>query len=90
MNGLLGFPAASMGGDTFVLAAKRVGLGADIGTLNKIVDLVNQGMSPDQAAEMIAFGGNGNMKMTDVLNNVINQKIQTKLQTPMFSGLLGR
>ena len=48
------YPAASMGGDTFVIAAQNAGLPTDINTLNKIVNLVNQGMAPEMAAKMIA------------------------------------
>ncbi len=80
MNGLLDYyPAASMGGDTFVLAAQKFGLPDDIHTLNKIVNLVNNGMSPDQAAETVAmfFGVNG--KLTDKLNQLVKQKISTKM-----------
>jgi hypothetical protein len=75
MNGLLDYPAASMNGDVFVLAAQEAGLGTDIGTLNKIVDLVNQGMSPKQAAKSIATSGN--KKMTDVLNDIVKEKISS-------------
>lgn len=46
-------PAASMGAGTFYSAALQAGLPTDHGTLNQIVDLVNQGYSPDQAAAQI-------------------------------------
>jgi hypothetical protein len=47
-------PAASMGGDVFVKAAQQAGLSDDVNTLNQIVDLVNQGKSPNEAALMVA------------------------------------
>ena len=46
-------PAASMGAEAFYSAAQKAGLPTDHGTLNQIVDLVNQGYSPDQAAAQI-------------------------------------
>lgn len=46
-------PAASMGAETFFNAAQKAGLPTDHGTLNQIVDLVNQGYSPDQAASQL-------------------------------------
>ena len=76
MNGLLNYyPAASMGGDTFVLAAQKFGLPDDTDTLNKIVNLVNSGMSPDQAAETIAKSSVGSKKTIDKLDDVIKQGI---------------
>jgi hypothetical protein len=47
-------PAASIDGNTFVKAAQAVGLSTDNSTLNKIVDLVNQGMSVTEAAKAVA------------------------------------
>ena len=80
MNGLLDYyPAASMGGDTFVLAAQKFGLPDDIHTLNKIVNLVNNGMSPDQAAQTVAMSFGVNGKLTDKLNQLVKQKISTKM-----------
>jgi hypothetical protein len=43
-----------MGAEQFYRAAEKYGLGADNKTLNKIVDLVNQGMSLDEAAQKVA------------------------------------
>lgn len=48
-----------MGGGAFHSAASRAGLPTDNATLNSIVDLTNQGMSPDQAAARVAAGGGG-------------------------------
>lgn len=48
------YPAASMGGDVFVNAAMQAGLPTDTQTLNKIVVLVNKGMSPTEAARAVA------------------------------------
>ena len=47
-------PAASMGGDVFVKAAQQAGLSDDPATLNQIVELVNQGKTPTEAAMLIA------------------------------------
>ena len=47
-------PASHMNGSVFTAAAARAGLPDDMGTLNKIVGLVNRGMTPDQAAASIS------------------------------------
>jgi len=47
-------PAANIDGNDFVKAAQAVGLSTDKSTLNKIVDLVNQGMSVTEAAKAVA------------------------------------
>lgn len=87
MNGLLNYyPAASMGGDTFVLAAQKFGLPDDTDTLNKIVNLVNSGMSPDQAAETVAMSFGASGKLIDKLDQLVKQKIATKMPI----GLLGQ
>jgi hypothetical protein len=52
-------PAATMDGNLFVLAAQKAGLPDDITTLNKIVELVNQGTPVDQAAMMVAQSQQG-------------------------------
>lgn len=54
-----GMPASNMGGDVFVKAAQQVGLPDDVATLNKIVDLVNQGKSPTEAASIVAGKAQG-------------------------------
>lgn len=46
-------PAASMDGGAFYNAALRAGLDTEAGTLNEIVDLVNKGHTPDQAAQAV-------------------------------------
>jgi len=46
-------PAASMDGEQFMLAAAKAGMPTDIGSLNKIVDLVNKGLSIDEAIEAL-------------------------------------
>jgi hypothetical protein len=48
-------PAARIDGNKFVLAAQKVGLSTDTRTLNKLVNLVNQGHSVDSAAEQVAM-----------------------------------
>lgn len=52
-GGAVDFPAASMDGDQFFQAAIKAGLSTDIGSLNKIVDLVNKGMSISEAIEAL-------------------------------------
>jgi hypothetical protein len=47
-------PAAKIDGDVFVRAAQSVGIPDDMNTLNKIVSLVNQGKSPNEAALIVA------------------------------------
>jgi hypothetical protein len=46
--------AASIDGNEFVLAAQKYGLDDSNSTLNKIVSLVNQGASVDEAARIVA------------------------------------
>lgn len=53
-------PAAAMDGSVFYGAAQRAGLATDHATLNRIVQGVNQGMSPDEAARA-AKGGSSPM-----------------------------
>jgi hypothetical protein len=57
-------PAATMDGNLFVLAAQKAGLTDDITTLNKIVDLVNQGTPLNQAAMMVAQSQQGTNNAT--------------------------
>ena len=47
-------PAAKIDGDVFVKAAQKEGLPTTSKSLNKIVKLVNEGMTPNQAAQQIA------------------------------------
>ena len=47
-------PAARIDGDVFVRAAQAVGLPTTNASLNRIVNLVNQGMTPNQAAKQLA------------------------------------
>ena len=47
-------PAAKIDGDVFVRAAQSAGIPDDMNTLNKIVSLVNQGKSPNEAALIVA------------------------------------
>lgn len=53
-GGMGGMPAANMGGEVFASAASAYGLPSDNEGLNKIVGLVNQGMTPTQAAASLA------------------------------------
>lgn len=46
-------PASRMGAEVFFKAAQDAGLPTDYATLNQIVDLVNQGLSPEIAATRI-------------------------------------
>jgi hypothetical protein len=50
-------PASAIGGGEFVRVAEKYGLGSDNVTLNQIVQLVNKGMSLDQAAKEVASRG---------------------------------
>ena len=52
-GGAISPPAASMDGDQFFQAAIKAGMSTDIGSLNKIVDLVNKGMSISEAIEAL-------------------------------------
>jgi len=52
-GGAINAPAASMDGEQFMLAAAKAGMPTDIGSLNKIVDLVNKGLSIDEAIEAL-------------------------------------
>lgn len=52
-GGAISPPAASMDGEQFMLAAAKAGIPTDIGSLNKIVDLVNKGLSIDEAIEAL-------------------------------------
>lgn len=58
-------PASGMGGEVFVKAASDAGLPDDHATLNKIVDLVNQGMSPEKAASLISKKRSDNSHSSD-------------------------
>ena len=49
-------PAAQIDGNQFVVAAQKYGLGDDMATLNKMVSLVNQGATVDEAARVLAGG----------------------------------
>ena len=53
-------PAANMGGEVFVKAAADAGLPDGQDSYNQIVRLVNQGMSPQQAAMSIKSDGSAN------------------------------
>lgn len=46
-------PASRMGAEVFFKAASDAGLPTDHDTLNQIVSLVNQGLSPDVAAAQV-------------------------------------
>ena len=56
-----GKPASSMGGGEIYRAAEKAGIGTDNASLNRIVDLINNGMSINQAVSMVssskAMGG---------------------------------
>ena len=50
-------PAAYIDGNEFVLAAKKYGIKDSMNNLNKIVDLVNKGLTVDDAARQVADTG---------------------------------
>jgi len=56
-GGYLKKPAAYINGDEFVNAAKKYGIKDSMNNLNKIVDLVNKGLSVDDAARQVADTG---------------------------------
>ena len=56
-GGYLKKPAAYINGDEFVEAAKKYGIKDSMNNLNKIVDLVNKGLSVDDAARQVADSG---------------------------------
>jgi hypothetical protein len=56
-GGYLKKPAAFINGDEFVNAAKKYGIKDSMNNLNKIVDLVNKGLSVDDAARQVADSG---------------------------------
>jgi hypothetical protein len=56
-GGYLKKPAAYIDGNEFVLAAKKYGIKDSMNNLNKIVDLVNKGLSVDDAARQVADTG---------------------------------
>jgi hypothetical protein len=56
-GGYLKKPAAKIDGNEFFLAAKKYGIKDSMNNLNKIVDLVNKGLSVDDAARQVADSG---------------------------------
>jgi hypothetical protein len=52
-----GAPAAAIGGGVITAAATNAGLPSDTGTLNRVVQKINQGMSPTQAAQAVKQEG---------------------------------
>lgn len=50
-------PAAKIDGDVFYRVAVKYNLPTDIDSMNLIVDLVNQGLSPDDAGKALASSG---------------------------------
>jgi hypothetical protein len=56
-GGYLKKPAAYIDGNEFFLAAKKYGIKDSMNNLNKIVDLVNKGLSVDDAARQVADSG---------------------------------
>ena len=56
-GGYIKKPAAYIDGNEFVLAAQKYGIKDSMNNLNKIVDLVNKGLSVDDAARQVADTG---------------------------------
>ena len=94
MNGLLGYPAASMNGDVFFMAAQNAGLGTDIDTLNKIVNLVNQGVNPDQAAQYIAQSSGLSAPQQQIpqlqMQQPLDPQSMNQIIKSLSAGLLGK
>jgi hypothetical protein len=66
----MGLPASTMGGEVFYKAASDAGLPVDITTLNKIIEGVNRGLSPQQAAMEVARSRSGGGLLSDVLRGL--------------------
>lgn len=49
-------PAAKIDGEVFYQVSKKYNLGTDTDSMNRIVNLVNQGMSPDDAGKALSQG----------------------------------
>jgi hypothetical protein len=49
-------PAAQIDGNQFVVAAQKYGLDGGMGTLNRMVSLVNMGATVDEAARALSGG----------------------------------
>jgi|9_EtaG_2_1085328.scaffolds.fasta_scaffold32571_1 hypothetical protein len=64
-NGGAVLPAARIDGNEFVKAAQAVGLPTTRASLNRIVDLVNRGMSVKQAATQLASASRSRMRGTN-------------------------
>lgn len=77
-------PAASMGAEAFYSAAQKAGLPTDHGTLNQIVELVNQGYSPDQAAAQIK--GKKGVMTGGLLAPKLTQGLAQKPATGLLEG----
>ena len=84
-------PAAKIDGNEFVLAAQKYGLDdSDKNLLNKIVNLVNQGKSVDQAAKQIRDkGAKGYAEGGDVKSKVNEAGNYTKpdLRKQIFNSI---
>jgi hypothetical protein len=75
MKGLL--PAASIDSEVFYQVAKKYNLGTDMDSMNQIVNLVNQGMSPDDAGKTLS------QKIEKQLKGLLGQFSKTR---PLDSG----
>jgi hypothetical protein len=77
-------PAASMDGNIFVIAAQNNGLPTDMDTLNKIVNLVNNGVDVNAAASMVA--NRGMMEMPPSQGGLNASNYNNPYQSPNIVG----
>ena len=83
-------PAANINGNEFVKAAQAVGLSTDKSTLNKIANLVNQGMSVTEAAKAVAskpvYSASGmEVPRYDGMLNSLGQRLSDRNGGPMYA-----
>ena len=92
--GLLSLPAASMDGGVFYGAAHDAGLPTDNNTLNEIVRRVNDGMTPQAAAQAVkqssarAQTKGGSMGLLDFMGSSVDDP-KTAATLALAQGLLG-
>ena len=80
--------ASKIDGGVFVAAASKHGLGTDIETLNKIVRLVNEGLSVDAAAQKVAkstYAKGGETKVNEAGNYT-----KPEMRKALFNSIKGQ
>lgn len=74
-SGAGALPAANMGGEVFTQAASAYGLPTDDTSLNKIVGLVNEGMTPEAAAASLAGKSSPTVENSQTMQGATNRTI---------------